>query len=1603
MKRFLAGLLAMALLFSCASGISLQKVSAEDIYFNYDVEDGEAVITSVGGDPENVIIPETLDGYKVTAIGEYAFYYSNIKTVTLPDSVREIREAAFGSCGLEILNIGAGLQQIGNEAFSGCSKLSAINVSVNNPYFSSDAAGVLYNKDKTQLLRVPSAVEGRLTVAATVEEIGEEAVSYCGKLLDIILPAGLKTIGDHAFMGNGFLTQMAIPASVTSIGQGAFSGCRNLKHIYYAGTQVQWEQIAFGEYNEVIDEATVHYGEVAPEVSLQVDPALCYSYEVTDGEATITSYDESWFTDVVIPQTLGGYPVVAIGEGAFGWTGITSLVIPDTVRAIGRYAFDSCYQLKSVEMGNGVQAIGAYAFDQCSAMESLTLSNRLTSIGACAFNLCKKLTQIELPASLETLCDGAFWQCKGLTEINIPAGVTSVGAGIAQSCENLTAIRVDPANTAYSSDANGILYNKDKTVLMEAPAAVSGVIQIPESVKQIVDYAFIYCGEMTGIILPEGLETIGRDAFFECAALEEIRLPDSLQTLGDGALSFCYALTTVDFGEGIDSIGESAFNYVEELTSVVIGSNVKSIGKYAFYDCDKLTDVYYTGTEAQWNEISIGKYNDPLKNATIHYEWVRPAVPENPDTPSSGTAGDLDGVDGVNEDDVIYLLQHLLMPEKFPVNQVVDYDQNNILNEDDVIYLLQHLLMPEEFPLPESGETVTAVKILTKIWDAIPEEEKFFAIGGDMENMIDGAPGACALDPEYLTAILRVPADQVDKVTEAASLVHGMNASYFTCGAFRVTGDPAVFAEAMRDSIAGNPRRSVTADKQYVAVIDDYVVACFGTGAAMDPFEDAVEDTHPDADIIYNEQITPDNPGGGADDNETVVMTYAEYAAAAIDSPVTVECYVQATQSWWDNKICVYAQDADGAYFIYDMKCDEADAPKLTEGTKIRVSGYKGEWSGLVEIMDATFEFVEGADTFVAAPLNVTNLLGTEDLIKHQNKKVSFKGMTVVAYNEAGDAFQYRWDGSGEAGDDLYFKASVNGGEYTFCVERYLTEDGTDVYEAVEALKVGDVIDMEGFLYWYEGPEPHITAVTLDTPGGGNQGGGDSVDERPAEKVHLTVGIPASAWVLDYDDNALTNWIEETCNVELAFIQYTGSNLATQISTTIASGQRLPDILYGFPLGDSAISTYGNDGYFVDLSDYYADKTGASKHFWNRMENELSATERKTVLGKITDPNNGEMYSVPTVETAAIANSAFQPWINQTWLDKLGLDAPTNLSELYEVLLAFKNNDPNGNGVKDEIPLMGSQRVTGGKVVDWLINMFCYYDSSNPYTVDRDGKLVPVYTSDAYRQALLFVNNMYRQGLLSPMSWTMGSADMRAIFGSGSCGVVLGNLDLLTTSGNELLYQYAPLKGWGCPVNNSITAKTETFITADCDDADRAFMVLMKLWSWEGAMRVRYGEYGVNWVDADPDTKSAYGFDATYKLISDPNGTQHTAHWGKTAATLNAYSQGEAAQLSDDATDWDTYKNQLNAQAYSNYLATQNYVDPDTVCPPLYYTEDEQDACEAQRSNVNSLVSRYQTDFCMGSKDPANDAVWSAYLAELEEMGLEDVLTYAQAAYDRQK
>ncbi len=264
----------------------------------------------------------------------------------------------------------------------------------------------------------------------------------------------------------------------------------------------------------------------------------------------------------------------------------------------------------------------------------------------------------------------------------------------------------------------------------------------------------------------------------------------------------------------------------------------------------------------------------------------------------------------------------------------------------------------------------------------------------------------------------------------------------------------------------------------FAAVLALALVAC-------QPADDTSSngDTSSDADassVVEDSSNTDDSSVADTSSDDTDaksegVMTYEQFVAAELNGDVVIETYVQATQSWWEKDgqgvITVYTQDHDGAYFLYEMACSQEDAAKLTKGTKIKVTGVKGEWEGEVEVMDATFEFVDDGKTYVAEATDITSLLGTDDLIKHQNQFVSFKGVTIKSVT-------YK---NGEPGDDIYVTVTYGENDYDFCVESYLMSPETDTYKAFADLAEGDKVDIEGFLYWYKGVNTHITSVAKVT------------------------------------------------------------------------------------------------------------------------------------------------------------------------------------------------------------------------------------------------------------------------------------------------------------------------------------------------------------------------------------------------------------------------------------------------------------------------------------------------------------------------------------------
>ena len=262
-------------------------------------------------------------------------------------------------------------------------------------------------------------------------------------------------------------------------------------------------------------------------------------------------------------------------------------------------------------------------------------------------------------------------------------------------------------------------------------------------------------------------------------------------------------------------------------------------------------------------------------------------------------------------------------------------------------------------------------------------------------------------------------------------------------------------------------------------------VACGGGSSNSTPAQESkTEEAKPAEETQETVESTVEEPEQTEPNISEDAMSFEDYMAAATDTEVVVQGSIQGKQNYFvkddQGKASIYLQDQNGgAYFIYELPCTEKEYELMEIGKTIKVKGYKSEWSGEIEVIDIeTWMFVDG--DYIAEAEDVTALLGTDDLAAKMNKKVLFKGMKVEPIKDKDNndvAFIYNYDGSGTEGDDLYFNVSVNGQTYTFTVESYLCGPDSDIYKAVKDFHIGDVIDLEGFLYWYNGPNPHITAV----------------------------------------------------------------------------------------------------------------------------------------------------------------------------------------------------------------------------------------------------------------------------------------------------------------------------------------------------------------------------------------------------------------------------------------------------------------------------------------------------------------------------------------------
>ena len=287
--------------------------------------------------------------------------------------------------------------------------------------------------------------------------------------------------------------------------------------------------------------------------------------------------------------------------------------------------------IKTVKITGKVKSIGNYAFYGCEVLKSVTISDSVTRIGNSAFSSCYSLSSITIPDSVKEIGSGAFYECYSLQSVIIPDSVTSLGAYAFERCENITSIILSDKLTVINNDAFrgciklGSIIIPDGVTSIESSAfygceSLTSIL-IPDSVTSIGSYAFNYCKSLDSVIVPDGVETIENYAFSGCTGLVSVTIYDGITSISNGLFSGCESLTSIIIPDGVVRIGDYAFSGCIGLEFIVIPQGVTTIGSYSFGYCNSLTDVYYKGTEEEWNEILVNEAgNEYLANATIHFK-----------------------------------------------------------------------------------------------------------------------------------------------------------------------------------------------------------------------------------------------------------------------------------------------------------------------------------------------------------------------------------------------------------------------------------------------------------------------------------------------------------------------------------------------------------------------------------------------------------------------------------------------------------------------------------------------------------------------------------------------------------------------------------------------------------------------------------------------------------------------------------------------------------------------------------------------------------------------------------------------------------------------
>ncbi len=435
---------------------------SQDRIFRYEIkEDNTIAITDYYGEESNVTIPETVDGYTVTEIGDYAFYeYSDpkiLETIELPDTVVSIGEEAFSYCeNLKTIVWPDSLQSIGSYAFEDCISLE------------------------------------KVTLPDTVAHIGDEAFAYCSSLKEINIPKSMTTIPYWMFYDCSSLTKVTIPETVTSIDYYAFAYCTSLVEIDLPQTLTYMDSGVFAGCSNLTD--------------INIPDSVTYM-----GSSIFSGCDK--LTEIELPDSLE-----KLSNSMFYNSAIEEMTIPDKFTTLPKNLFSDCDNLKTVHLPDTLKEISSYAFSYCDNLESIEIPEGVTELEGYVFAACTGLKSVKLPETLTKIDGDAFVLCTGLESITLPSSVKEIDDNPFTVCKALKEIKVDKASEYFLSQ-EGVLFNKKEKELTVYPfGKTNNVYTVPSGVVSIGASAFAYAeGALNTVELPESVEKIDHLAF--CAGV----------------------------------------------------------------------------------------------------------------------------------------------------------------------------------------------------------------------------------------------------------------------------------------------------------------------------------------------------------------------------------------------------------------------------------------------------------------------------------------------------------------------------------------------------------------------------------------------------------------------------------------------------------------------------------------------------------------------------------------------------------------------------------------------------------------------------------------------------------------------------------------------------------------------------------------------------------------------------------------------------------------------------------------------------------------------------------------------------------------------------